>query len=410
MDKSELLIKLISYIGNVIYCPIKMYRKHTFNINNINRILIVAYRHGIGTFVLLTPFLKTLKKNIPLCEITLLVDSNVVAELACNCKYIDKIINKKGLSTANLLKGIRYFKKEIASDKYNLTVSTIYERTTRNAFWTYFSGAPYRISFDKSGSAFLDTHIFDWHRNIHEVENYLQMLKGIGCSAIYDDLNLEVAGESKEYATHYLKSNNISKQHVVLGIHPGAKYNWHQKRWPLNNFIEVAERFLSEFKAKVIFFGGPDEEGLFLEMAHSNPNFILANKMKINHIHALIGCCSVFLSNDSGLMHVAASQGIPTIAVFGPTNPRKNAPWKVTHKIITSNRKCSPCYDYKKIECQENVCMESILTDQIFHALKNIVQRKTTEGNFEKVISSLSFTPSHDKTKYKLPGKTVQQH
>ncbi len=375
MDKNDLLINLISYIGNIIYYPIRNHRKKTFNLNSINQILIVAYRHGIGTFVLLIPLLKTLKKNIPHCDISLLVDSEVVAELAGNCPYINKIINKKGLSTATLLRGIKYFKREIVPDKYNLVISTIYERTSRNSFWTYFSRAPYRVSFDRRVNAFMDTHSFKWDTSLHEVENYLHMSRSIGCKEIHDALNLEVSPESINYAAQFLRLNNISRANVILGVHPGCNKEWSSKRWPLKHFIEVAERFSLKFKAKVIFFGGPDEEEIFSEFTHRNPNFILADNQKINHTQTLIKYCSIFLSNDSGLMHIAALHGIPTIAIFGPTNPKKNSPWKVVHKIITPDMKCSPCYDYKKIECQKNECMESILPDRVFQALEDLYKK-----------------------------------
>lgn len=362
-------MSLFSYAGNIFFYPIRNHRKRVFNINKIKQVLIVAYRHGIGTFVLLTPFLMTLKKNIPHCQITLLVDSEVVAELAGNCPYIDKIINKKGLSTADLLTGIRYFKREIALHKYDLVISTIYERTTRNSFWAYFSGAPYRMSFDKRISAFLDTHTFEWNKDIHEVENYLQMLGSIGCKEIYHNLNLKISPESTEYADNFLRLNNISSKEVILGIHPGAKKEWSQKIWPLERFIEVAERFSFEFNAKIIFFGGPEEKEIFSGFARWNSNFILANNQNIRQTQALIKRCSLFLSNDSGLMHIAALHGVPTVAIFGPTNPIKNSPWKAPYKIIAADMNCSPCYDYAMIKCQRNECMESILPDTVFKTL-----------------------------------------
>ena len=371
MDKNDLLISLFSYAGNIVYYPFRTYKKRKFDINKINRVLIVAYYHGIGTFILLLPLLKTLKKNIPRCRITLLVDSEIVAELAGNCPYIYKIMNKKGLSTANLLTGIKHFKREIAPHKYDLVISTIYERTTRNPFWAYFSGATYRISFDKRVGAFLDTLSFKWDKNIHEVENYLEMLENIGCRKLYDDLCLKVSPESIEYADRFMRLNNIYGKDVILGIHPGAKKGWSQKIWPLERFVEVADRFSSEFNTKIIFFGGPDEDEIFLKLARLNHKFILANNQTITQTAALIKRCNGFLTNDSGLMHIAALYGIPTVAIFGPTNPKKNRPWRVPHKIIAASIECSPCYDYSTIKCQRNECMESILPDQVFPALKD---------------------------------------
>lgn len=376
LDKSKLFINLFSYIGNIIYYPVRIYKRSTFNITKAKRILIVAYRHGIGTFILLTPLLKTLKKNIPYCKITILVDSDVVAELASSCQYIDKIILKKGLSDKNLLDGIRYFKEEIGPHRFDLIISTLYERTHRNSFWTYFSRAPYRIGFDERINAFLDTYSFKWDRKIHEVENYLLMLQGIGCEEIYDDLNLEISRENINYTDSFLYLNNISRKDVILGIHPGAKRDWFQKIWPLEFFIEVAERFSCEFKAKVFFFGGSDENEMFAKLDRCNANYVLANKQNISQSQALIKCCSLFLSNDSGLMHIAAAHRIPTVAIFGPTDPMKNSPWKVPHKIIKDSMKCSPCYNYSKITCQRNECMNSILPDQVFQVLKDFYNGK----------------------------------
>jgi heptosyltransferase-2 len=98
---------------------------------------------------------------------------------------------------------------------------------------------------------------------------------------------------------------------------------------------------------------------------------------------AIIGSCDAFVSNDSGLMHVAAAMKVPTVALLGPTNPAFIHPWKTSFKIVRSGIECSPCFYYspKPLTCPRHIdyrCMAQISVDMVQKALTELLARSSS--------------------------------
>ncbi|MFH1776630.1 MAG: glycosyltransferase family 9 protein [Candidatus Omnitrophota bacterium] len=371
----DFIIRLIFCIIAPFYFPFKWLKKRRFNFTNINKILVIAYNHGVGTYMLLTPMLKTLKINMPNCHISILLSSETVRQMAENSKFVDEIIYNQKLPSLKMFEGKEFFRQSIAPKKFDLAISTIYETSSKNAFWAFFSGAPYRVGFNQDINSFLDTFSFKRDAiNTHEIQRYLNMLRCLGINYLSDELTLPEGGDAGHFVDIFLNRQKVSPKDIILGIHPGAKKNWPQKIWPLQRFIKVASRFSDKFKTKVIFFGGPDEDEIFLKLADSGDKFILANKQTICQTAALIKRCNIFLTNDSGLMHLAAAAKIPTVAIFGPTMETKNRPWNVPHIVVRKNLACSPCYNYEKLTCKQAKCLNMVSIDDVMSALTRLYQ------------------------------------
>ncbi len=375
----EFVLNLISYFISPFYFPLKWWRRQTLYLAKSQKILIIAYNHGIGTYILLSPMLKSLKANMPNCHICLLLSSKTVAEMAQRSDYIDEVILHEELPSLRMLEGIEYFKQIIAPKEFDLAISTIYETSSKNAFWAFFSGAPYRIGFNQKINGFLDTFSFGWDENTHEVQRYLNLLHFFGMNNLDDELTLPLSKCDEIFADIFFDSHGVSKRDTFLGVHPGAKKDWFQKIWPLDRFLEVASQFSSKFGAKAIFFGGPDEDEIFLKLSHSNHKFILADSQTIMQTAALIKRCSLFLTNDSGLMHLAAATKVPIVAIFGPTIVSKNRPWKVPCIVVRKELPCSPCYQYQKLKCKHSKCLDLITSEEVLSTLSELYKRVGNE-------------------------------
>ncbi len=110
------------------------------------------------------------------------------------------------------------------------------------------------------------------------------------------------------------------------GMHPGCQKGWEFKRWNPARFAEVADRLIEENDAEVLWFGDSSEEALVREITSRmrNPSLSVAGSLGICDAAALISTCDLFISNDSGPMHIAAATGVKTIALFNSGNPRAN--------------------------------------------------------------------------------------
>lgn len=170
----------------------------------------------------------------------------------------------------------------------------------------------------------------------------------------------------------------ISKKHFdkpTLGINAGATYG-SAKRWYPERFAEVAAHFSNEYE--IIIFGGPNEVQMAgdiqkeLERLHVNNFTNLAGKTSIEELCSSIGGCSLFITNDSGPMHVAAAYQVPTVAIFGPTRYKETSQWKNEKSIIVRHEMdCSPCM---KRECplKHHNCMKEITALEVIEAVNSL--------------------------------------
>jgi heptosyltransferase-2 len=157
----------------------------------------------------------------------------------------------------------------------------------------------------------------------------------------------------------------------TLGINPGATYG-SAKRWYPEEFAKVANVLGKKYD--VIIFGGPGEEKIAndIEKNLKIKNYKnLCGKLSIKELCEHIGGLDLFITNDSGPMHIAAAYGVPIVAIFGPTNYKETSPWSDNYKIVTKNLECAPCM---KRECPlgTHECMKLIKAEDVIKAVKEL--------------------------------------
>jgi len=161
----------------------------------------------------------------------------------------------------------------------------------------------------------------------------------------------------------------------TLGINAGATYG-SAKRWYPEKFAQVAKEFSKDYD--ILIFGGPSEVEMAKEIEDNLvslhvENFTnVAGKTNIQQLCAKIGGCSLFITNDSGPMHVAAAYQVPTVAIFGPTKHKETSQWKnEKSKIVRHDMDCAPCM---KRECplKHHECMTTITAEEVIQAVKEL--------------------------------------
>ena len=169
----------------------------------------------------------------------------------------------------------------------------------------------------------------------------------------------------------YIPKKNLPKP--TLGINAGATYG-SAKRWYPERFAEVGAYFSDKYD--IIIFGGPNEVAMAQDIQNhleklGVTNFTnLAGKTTIEELCANIGGCSLFITNDSGPMHVAAAYQVPTVAIFGPTKYKETSQWmNKKSAIVRHDMECSPCM---KRECplKHHECMTTITASEVIEAVK----------------------------------------
>jgi len=132
---------------------------------------------------------------------------------------------------------------------------------------------------------------------------------------------------------------------------------------------------------RIFLFGGKEEGRLNKEIAKTiGKHATIVQRSSILETAALIEKMSLFISNDSGLMHIAVSVGVPTVAIFGPTDATRTAPYGSQHRVLRQDLKCSPCWPLKKVGQRDKcpydkpVCLTEMSVSTVFQAVSEMIK------------------------------------
>lgn len=176
--------------------------------------------------------------------------------------------------------------------------------------------------------------------------------------------NLSTYLISKPNQAKTLLKNKLKASDKLLGIAPGADYG-EAKRWPIEYFAEVANQAIKK-GWQVISLGSLNDAdlGKTLDQLTRNKVINFIGKTKLEEVIDVISRCESFLSNDSGLMHIAASLGIKQVAIFGSSDPKKTPPLSRHAKIAYLDLSCSPCFK-RTCPLQHTNCLKNIKPSEI---------------------------------------------
>jgi len=153
-------------------------------------------------------------------------------------------------------------------------------------------------------------------------------------------------------------------------IHPGAGSM--RKRWPLENFIEVAAATRQMPMAEMAFLIGPAERDLLpLVMKQARGEFSVHEVEDLSQVMALMSISKCFVGNDSGLTHLAAFKGLPTVAIFGPSSPKRWWPVGGATAVLRSDVDCMPCFESAATNCDNPQCLNGVSVPMVLEAIRN---------------------------------------
>ena len=227
----------------------------------------------------------------------------------------------------------------------------------------YFSGATERV-----GKGRLCTVRVSEQGNKHATAHYFDLLHAAGIPAEDRKLELFLAESERREALQRLKTAGIVDGRLKIGLFPGA--GWKLREWMPERFAAIADRLVAHFKADVLIFGGPHESELVQTVATLMERRAIpfAGNLQIRQLAACIEQCDLFLTNDTGPMHIAAGVGTRTVSLFGPGNHIRFQPLGTEHQIIRHAVPCSPCKQFTD-KCKDNICMKGIGVDEVWHAI-----------------------------------------
>ncbi len=337
--------------------------------------------YGLGDVIMTTPAIKLLKDTLKdSVEISFVTMTKVSYAILSNNPYIDKLLYIPMLGKK--IEGIKQYIEYIPF-KYDIIINPYPSNRLEYNIFSFLSFAKKRIGHRYIHCDFTQ---LNWLKNLtvkeseelHCVEENVRLLEFLGVRA--DEIPPMQIYLKPEEVSKGQRISFLSNKKLKVGIHTGSSSfkNHKNRRLPKEVFLEV----VNSFPDIVFFVFGTNEEkkeNLFLKRNSIHGNVILIENYPIRLVASIMKNLNLFISNDSGLMHLAAAVGLPVVAIFGPTNPKWVKPWKVKHKIVKLNLDCSPCFVYspKPLECtrknEKFKCIKDITGEMVIKAVEELL-------------------------------------
>jgi heptosyltransferase-2 len=315
------------------------------------------------------PAIRAVRANYPESEISLLVKRSV-ADLYTRENCVNRIVVYDG----NRWEAAR----ALRARKFDLGI--LFPNSFDSALVFRLAGIPEVVGYDRDIRRLLLTRpvpVPSWKGSAHERFYYLYLLQEAGLIDGYHGAEgpilLECAAEAAAEGRRAFAAQGVAPP--IVGVSPGAAYG-SAKCWLPERFAESAAK-LASGKGAVVLFGAANDAAQCLKVekalqSRSVPVVNLAGKTSLRQFIDLAAACSVFLTNDSGSMHVASALGVPTVAIFGATNPKTTGPAGPSHTVVLEKVECSPCL---KRECPiDHRCMTRISSERVVEAAAALIQ------------------------------------
>lgn len=342
------------------------------------RNIIVRMPNWLGDAVMATPVLASLRDRWKEAKITAMCQSNI-ASLIKEDPHVDELFSYKRPSGWVHGEAHQNIITPLQQGHYDLGI--LLTNSFSSAWWFWRGNVKNRIGFTGNLRNFLLNKAVAWPPNKekqHLVLTYQALLEPLGISLSTHDPHLYLTEGELRNAINLLQTFHISEKDTLIGINPGAAYG-SAKCWLPERFRELSLKLLEDPSVKIIFFGDatgtPLVNSICLDLSERVIN--LAGRTSLRELMACIKLCNVFLTNDSGPMHIAAALKTPLVALFGSTSDVKTGPYKsgiVIHKHV----ECSPCY--KKVCPIDFRCMTRIEVDEVYREInKKLAFKKARE-------------------------------
>ncbi len=350
--------------------------------------ILIINPFGIGDILFSTPLVSALKRSYAGCYIGYICNTRTKDILETNPDVAETFVferdeyrvlwkQKKSECVRKFLDFWRRIHKKRFDWVFDLSLGKEF------AFLCWLAGIKERSGFNYKGRGrFLTRKIpFDGFNDKPVAEYYLDLLSSrfghLDRSGQIETM-LQASPADNEYIGDFLKKSGVADNDFLIGIAPGGgvsfgKKDLERRRWGAEKFSELADRLAERFVARIILIWGPGEEKLARDIKTGMKNKVfMAPATTIRQMAALCKRCRMVICSEGGPLHIASSQHIKTVSIFGAVDEKVYGPYPPgkDNLVITSDVECRPCYKrFKLPKCDKRVCMEWISVNTVFNAL-----------------------------------------
>ncbi len=375
------------YIGNILCAILSIFALikkvacplfyPVFEPKNVKKMLFIKF-WGLGNMVFLMPIFKAIRNHFKDAEIdflTLSLNRNIMQTYP----HIDSIVS---IDTSTFFKfitsTIRALRK-IRKKRFELLVDfEIYVKIS--AILSFLSAACFKVGIapGRQIRGLLYNAKILYNKDVHITKTYADLVKKIGVQiSKIEPIGISTTESDERSVQDFLKKFGIEKDDILVGMHIGSGDNFIGRRWPKHNFVQLADLLIKEYDCKLFFTGSAGEKEMVkeaLKMFHENKNVIdTAGQFNTRQLACLLRKMKLFVSNDTGPLHIASCMGTQVIGLYGPNTPIIYGPLGNKAQVFYKNLKCSPCItnlNSKTSYCRDFKCMKNITVKEVLEVAK----------------------------------------
>ncbi|MCU0611637.1 MAG: glycosyltransferase family 9 protein [Candidatus Eisenbacteria bacterium] len=332
---------------------------------------ILLIRLGtITDVVAATAVLNGLREALPTAVVTMVVHKEN-EELLSGHPWVDRIVAYDRRKHHRGPLGFRRLLTTLREQDWSISIDL--RRSVATRLMTRAAGAPTRLTASEESavtSLLVSARINRFFARRTRVETLLGSLRKLGVGNGYRPPRLYLRPEWTSGAGNLLRQLGV-KAPTVVGLGPGARRE--TKLWPPERYAELAKR-LSCSGSEVLVLGSHEEKDICTKVAAGRAGVHdLAGRLSLGELLGLTARCTAFVGNDSGPTHCAHALGVPTVALFGPTDGRRYL--FAGGRVIQRTVPCGPCSVRGRHRCPtgDHACMESISVDEVLQAVTQLL-------------------------------------
>ena len=341
--------------------------------SEVRRVLVVRLR-SIGDTVLTTPSLFALRRFLPDTQIDILLE-DWVAPVLDGSDLVDRVITLPRDSTAARARLAR----DLRSTRYDV-VYNLHGGTTAT-FLTRATGATHRVGFENYQYARLHNHVAPspltiWQRpKLHSVEQQLALIGWTGVPVTdRPPTRLAVTESASISVGKKLEAAGFDSGESIAMIHPTAAFE--TKQWAVENFARVTEELCNRGLAPVIVVADHEQKIAQMLREESSGRCLTLADLSLPEVTALAARARLFVGNDSGIAHIAAATGSPSVVIFGSSNRNHWRPWTMQpNEIVFEELSCQPCHGYFCAEFEKPECILRVPVQRVVAAIDRVLNQ-----------------------------------
>jgi len=328
--------------------------------------ILVIHQGALGDFILVLPALETLRKTFPHAK-SIIIGYPRILELVDQRFYAEGIlsIDQRGMASFFVREGSLDSSLSRFFGQFDLII--VFGRDEEGTLIENLKSVC-------NGKILHINPFLSWDEKIHLTDHILRQFSQYGFPVSASNPRLYLKESDRDLGKDFWRRKGLTleERSKVIIIHPGSGSK--RKVWPLERFLTLAQTLQNSLCSRILIILGP-AEGLEVERVFEgmDPHALIQVKgLSLLQIASVMEGCRLFIGNDSGISHMASALGLPTIAIFGPTDPKVWSPRGERVWVVRREIPCSPCNRERFFQCIDLECLKGVEIEEVLRGLERL--------------------------------------